>query len=233
MGEARVTLPRNRVRRIRALARLLPPPPPRPLAAAQRLKPPGVVQRAAAATFAPTKRVAPGRPQGMAEELVGQPDGTYRVRDGERGTLGQPNGVYNFVRVQGARRGDAAVLVSPKMPHAHLAAGRPVIYAGTAKLESGKLDWWSNFSGTYQPVAEFRAQASLPVDKFVTWQKLQLGGTAMQRGMLGERRQAPAPQRPGSHAERQAPAKNEEKGGQAGSGQPSAPAKVVGKTALR
>jgi hypothetical protein len=151
-----------------------------------------VVQRAAAATFAPIKRVT-GRPQGSAEELVGQPDGTFRVRDAERGTLGQPNGVYNFVRVQGARRDDGSLFVSPRMPHAHLAAGRPVLYAGTARLEAGKLDWWSNYSGTYQPIAEFRAQAKLPVDKFVTWQRLQMSGISMQRGMIGERRAQAAP----------------------------------------
>ncbi len=176
------------------MARLLPPPPPRPAVAAPRLQPPGVVQRAAAATFAPIKRVT-GRPQGSGEELVSQPDGTFRVRNAERGTLGQPNGVYNFVRVQGQRRGDASLVVSPRLPHAHLAAGRPVLYAGTARLEAGKLDWWSNYSGTYQPIAEFRAQAALPVDKFVTWQRLQLGGIAMQRGMMGERRQKAAPAR--------------------------------------
>ena len=212
---------------------MLPPPPPRAAVAAQRLQPPGVVQRAAAATFAPTKRVAPARPQGIAEELVGQPDGSFRVRDAERGTLGQPNGVYNFVRVRGQRRDDGSIYVSPKLPHAHLAAGRPVLYAGTAKLESGKLDWWSNFSGTYQPIAEFRAQASLPVDKFVTWQKLQLGGTSMQRGMLGERRLSAAPQRP--REERAAAPKDEKKGQEpaARTGQPSGPASVVGKARLR
>src|ERR1700710_3085997 len=155
------------------VARLLPPPLPNPARPPQR--PVAVVQRAAAATFAPIKRVT-GRPQGSAEELVGQPDGTFRVRDAERGTLGQPNGTYNFVRVQGARRDAGSLFVSPRMPHAHLAAGRPVLYAGTARLEAGKLDWWSNYSGTYQPIAEFRAQAKLPVDKFISWQRLQLSG---------------------------------------------------------
>lgn len=201
--------------------------------AAKRLQPPGVAQRAAAATFAPTKRAAPSRPQGTPEELVGQPDGSYRVRDAERGTLGQPNGVYNFVRVRGQRRNDGSIFVSPKLPHAHLAAGRPVLYAGTAKLESGKLDWWSNFSGTYQPIAEFRGQASLPVDKFVRWQKLQLGGTSMQRGMLGERRQQAAPQRQEApeRQESATPAKGDKKGPESGrtAGQPSGPANVVGK----
>jgi hypothetical protein len=141
------------------------------------------VQKAGAATFAATKRVT-GRAQGTAEELLSQPDGSYRVRSTDRGTLAPPNGVYNFVRIQGATRNEANLYVSPRMPHAHLAGGRPVLYAGTAKLDAGKLDWWSNYSGTYQPVAEFRAQAKLPVDKFVTWQKLQMQGVGLQRGML-------------------------------------------------
>ena len=54
------------------------------------------------------------------------------------------------------------------------------------------MAWWSNYSGTYQPIAAFRAQAGLPEDKFVPWQKLQMGGVAMQRGTFSERR-APGP----------------------------------------
>lgn len=208
------------------MARLLPPPPPPPRAAAQRLQPPSVVQRAAAATFAPTKRVT-GRPQGSGEELVSQPDGTFRTRDAERGTLGQPNGTYNFVRVQGQRRGDTSLLVSPRLPHAHLAAGRPVIYAGTARLEAGKLDWWSNFSGTYQPIAEFRAQAALPVDKFITWQRLQLGGIGMQRGMLGERRRQAAPTQ--DKADKPTEPRGESGARDAGDGKGGEPAKVAAK----
>src|SRR5262249_35852335 len=76
------------------------------------------------------------------------------------------------------------------------ASGRPVVYAGTARFESGEMTWWSNYSGTYQPIAAFRAQAGLPEDKFVPWQKLQIGGTAMQRGTFGERRGAGPPARP-------------------------------------
>jgi hypothetical protein len=69
-----------------------------------------------------------------------------------------------------------------------------VIYAGTAKLDSGRLEWWSNYSGTYQPIAEFRAQAKLPVDKFMPWQKLQMGGASMQRGTFTDRTAKAAPE---------------------------------------
>ena len=50
-----------------------------------------------------------------------------------------------------------------------------------------------NNSGTYQPIAAFRAQAGLPDDKFVPQQNLQKGGTAMQRGTFTERRGSAAP----------------------------------------
>jgi len=172
-----------------------PPPPPRPIGPGGRAVPSVTVQKAGSATFAATKRVT-GRAQGSAEELLSQPDGSYRVRSAERNTLAPPNGIYNFVRIQGATRNEANLYVSPRMPHAHLAGGRPVLYAGTAKLDAGKLDWWSNYSGTYQPVAEFRAQAKLPVDKFVTWQKLQMRGVGLQRGMLTGRSPADTPTPP-------------------------------------
>src|SRR5579859_922097 len=177
------------------MAKPPPPPPPRPPRPSGSAVPSVTVQKAGAATFAPTKRVA-GPARGTAEELLSQPDGSYRVRSSERGTLAPPNGVYNFVRVQGATRNEANLYVSPRMPHAHLAGGRAVLYAGTAKLDSGKLDWWSNYSGTYQPVAEFRGQAKLPVDKFVTWQKLQMQGVGLQRGMLNGRRPTDTPAPP-------------------------------------
>ena len=57
------------------------------------------------------------------------------------------------------------------------------------------MAWWSNYSGTYQPIAAFRAQAGLPEDKFVPWQKLQMGGVAMQRGTFTERRPTWVPER--------------------------------------
>ncbi|HVH80509.1 MAG TPA: hypothetical protein VM782_14025, partial [Stellaceae bacterium] len=107
------------------MAKPPPPPPPRPLRPSGQAVPSLTVQKAGAATFAPTKRVT-GQARGTAEELLSQPDGSYRVRSADRGTLAPPNGVYNFVRVQGATRNEANLYVSPRMPHAHLAGGRPV-----------------------------------------------------------------------------------------------------------
>jgi len=199
------------------MARLPPPTPPVPVRPRGQAAPAVTVQKAGAATFAATKRVT-GKAQGSAEELLSQPDGSYRVRSADRNTLAPPNGVYNFVRIQGATRNEANLYVSPRMPHAHLAGGRPVLYAGTAKLDAGKLDWWSNYSGTYQPVAEFRAQAKLPVDKFVTWQKLQMQGVGLQRGMLTGRGPTETPTPPTAGRAAVSPATN------AGDGKPVAAA---------
>lgn len=159
------------------------------------------LQRAGAeAVFAPHARVlrAPPPPQAVAEELVARPDGGFQVRSAERHTFWSPTGTFNFVRVHGDTPRGRPILVSAKLAHAQLSGGRPVVYAGTARFERGEMAWWSNFSGTYQPIAAFRAQAGLPEAKFVPWQKLQMGGTAMQRGVFGECRAAGAPAMPGA-----------------------------------
>jgi hypothetical protein len=151
------------------------------------------VQRAeAAAVFAPHARVlrAPPPPRAVAEELVPRPGGGFQVRAAERHTMWPPTGTFNFVRVHGDTPRSRPLLVSAKLAHAQMSGGRPVVYAGTARFDRGEMAWWSNFSGTYQPIAAFRAQAGLPEDKFVPWQKLQMGGTAMQRGTFIERRAA-------------------------------------------
>lgn len=119
---------------------------------------------------------------------MSRPGGGFHVRSAQRHTLSAPSGTFNFVRVHGETPRSRPVLVSAKLAHAQLAGGRPVVYAGTARFEQGEMAWWSNYSGTYQPIAAFRAQAGLPEDKFVPWQKLQMGGTAMQRGTFMERR---------------------------------------------
>jgi len=172
-------------------------PPPTRFANAAAVPPPAtrlaVAQRATAVSFAPTKRVV-ARGTGEASELMSQPDGSFRLRSLDRGTLAPPSGVFNFVRVHGLTRNDAHIYASAHLPHASLAQGKPVIYAGTAKLDSGRLEWWSNYSGTYQPIAEFRAQAKLPVDKFMPWQKLQMGGASMQRGTFTDRTAKAAPE---------------------------------------
>jgi len=174
-------------------------PPPIRFAAGTAVPPPttrlagAAAQRSTAVTFAATKKVVARRP-GEASELVSMPDGRFQLRSLDRGTLAPPSGVFNFVRVHGQTRNDAHLYASSQLPHATLAQGKPVIYAGTAKLDSGRLEWWSNYSGTYQPIAEFRGQAKLPVDKFMPWQKLQMGGASMQRGTFTDRTAKAAPE---------------------------------------
>lgn len=162
---------------------------------------PWAIQRAGAAmVFSPHARTVRPRPapQALAEELVPRPGGGYQARSAQRNTLSPPTGTFNFVRVQGETPRARPLLISAKLPHAQLTGGRPVVYAGTARFDRGEMAWWSNYSGTYQPIAAFRAQAGLPEDKFVPWQKLQMGGTAMQRGTFTERRSLGAPEQPAS-----------------------------------
>jgi hypothetical protein len=142
----------------------------------------------AAASPAQSNRSAP-----PGDELVALGRDRFGAKDAARGLITQPDGTYNFVRTQGVRRRDERLLISAKAGHVQLAQGAPVIYAGTVRFSGGTLDWWSNYSGHYQPIAAFRAQAQLPEDKFVPWQHLQLGGTAMQRGMFRDRRASAAP----------------------------------------
>jgi hypothetical protein len=143
------------------------------------------------AVFAPHARVlrAPP-PRAVAEELVMRPGGGFQLRSSQSHTMSPPTGTFNFVRVHGDTPHSRPLLVSAKLAHAQMSGGRPVVYAGTARFDRGEMAWWSNYSGTHQPIAAFRAQAGLPEDKFVAWQKLQMGGTAMQRGTFSERRPA-------------------------------------------
>ena len=175
--------------------RAVPPPPAWP----GGRTPARTVQRAGAeAVFAAHTRVLRPPPRAVAEELVARPGGAFNVRSADRHTMSPPTGTFNFVRVHGDTPRSRPLLVSAKLGHAQIAGGRPVVYAGTARFDSGEMAWWSNYSGTYQPIAAFRAQAGLPENKFVPWQKLQMGGTAMQRGVFGERRGAGPPARPGA-----------------------------------
>lgn len=130
------------------------------------------------------------------EELVQAAQDMFQLRQPDRGVMVRPNGTYNFVRVAGQTRAQSQTLVSAKAGHAAIAAGRPVLYAGTMRFDNGALDWWSNYSGTYQPIAAFRGQANLPEDRFTPWQRLQMGGIGMQRNTFRDQRQALEPEKP-------------------------------------
>lgn len=152
--------------------------------------PAGTAQRFA--SFSNRTAADLGRKAPPGDELVALGNDGFGAKSAQRGVISRPDGTYNFVRTQGVRRMDQRTLISAKAGHAQLSQGRPVIYAGTVRFNAGALDWWSNYSGHFQPIAAFHRQAQLPDDKFVPWQKLQLGGTAMQRGMFRDRRPAAA-----------------------------------------
>ncbi|WP_298371201.1 hypothetical protein [Azospirillum sp.] len=168
--------------------RFAPPPTRWPVSGAG-----ATVQRMA--TFTPL-RAGKSERASAGDELVRSQGDEFLLSSAERNLRTRPNGTYNFVRVQGATRNDQHTYVSARSGHAGLAAGRPVLYAGTLRFDGGKLDWWSNYSGTYQPMAAFRQQAQLPDERFIPWQKLQMGGVGLQRGMFSDQRAAVAPDKP-------------------------------------
>jgi hypothetical protein len=81
-----------------------------------------------------------------------------------------PNSKYVFVRMQ---TGD--VLMHPTYRHPAMAEGKPVLYAGEAYFDNGKLEWWSNGSGNYRPDPGHAGQAGLPMDRFFQHDQIQKG----------------------------------------------------------
>jgi hypothetical protein len=124
---------------------------------------------------APARRLQPRvypnlRPLAMPAE---RPADIYTLREGHgnygmRGAGGRglyvPNARYLFVRTL-----DGQTLVHPRLRHAVLSRGEPVMYAGEAYFESGALRWWSNSSGHFRPDPEHAPQAGLPLELFRTW----------------------------------------------------------------
>lgn len=90
--------------------------------------------------------------------------GNYGMRGAGGRGLYVPNARYVFVRtLEGETR------MHPRLRHAVLSRGEPVMYAGEAYFESGALRWWSNSSGHYRPDPEHAPQAGLPLALFRTW----------------------------------------------------------------
>jgi len=90
--------------------------------------------------------------------------GSYGMRGAGGRGLYVPNARYLFVRTL-----DGQTLVHPRLRHAVLSRGEPVLYAGEAYFESGALRWWSNSSGHFRPDPEHAPQAGLPLALFRTW----------------------------------------------------------------
>ena len=94
----------------------------------------------------------------------------YRMRRGGDHGLLVPNTKYVFVRTM-----DGETVMHPRYRHPVLAQGRPVLYAGEAYFNNGKLDWWSNGSGNYRPDADHAEQERLPMEKFFTYEQVLKG----------------------------------------------------------
>jgi hypothetical protein len=91
----------------------------------------------------------------------------YRLRKSDSHGVYVPNQLYNFVRTA-----EGATLLHNRYRHPSIAEGRQVLYAGEAFFNNGRLEWWSNGSGHYQPDADDAAQAALPLNNFYTYQQV-------------------------------------------------------------
>jgi hypothetical protein len=91
----------------------------------------------------------------------------YRLRKADSHGVYVPNQQYNFVRTV-----EGQMLLHNRYRHPSIAEGRQVLYAGEVHFNNGKLEWWSNGSGHYQPDSEDAQQAALPMDNFYTYQQV-------------------------------------------------------------
>jgi hypothetical protein len=101
----------------------------------------------------------------------------YRLRKAGGHGAYVPNQQYNFVRTA-----EGQTLLHNRYRHPSIAEGRHVLYAGEVAFNNGKLQWWSNGSGHYQPDAEDAAQAGLPMDYFYTYQQVIKGEHKRRKG---------------------------------------------------
>jgi hypothetical protein len=91
----------------------------------------------------------------------------YRLHRRDTHGVNVPNQQYNFVRTR-----EGEMLLHNRYRHPSIAEGKHVLYAGEVFFNNGRLQWWSNGSGHYQPGAEDAAQASLPMDRFYSYQQI-------------------------------------------------------------
>jgi hypothetical protein len=91
----------------------------------------------------------------------------YRLHKVHSHGVNVPNQQYNFVRT-----GDGEMLLHSRYRHPSIAEGKQVLYAGEIFFNNGKLQWWSNGSGHYQPDPDTAEQANLPMDSFFSYQQI-------------------------------------------------------------
>lgn len=101
----------------------------------------------------------------------------YRLHQVNTHGVNVPNQQYNFVRTR-----EGEMLLHNRYRHPSIAEGKQVLYAGEIYFNNGKLQWWSNGSGHYQPNAEDASQANLPMDQFYSYQQIIKGEHTRKKG---------------------------------------------------
>lgn len=101
----------------------------------------------------------------------------YRLHKVHSHGVNVPNQQYNFVRTS-----EGEMLLHSRYRHPSIAEGKQVLYAGEIFFNNGKLQWWSNGSGHYQPFVEDAQQASLPMDHFFSYQQIIKGEHTRKKG---------------------------------------------------
>lgn len=101
----------------------------------------------------------------------------YRLNKLNSHGVNVPNQQYNFVRTR-----EGEMLLHSRYRHPSIAEGKQVLYAGEIFFNNGKLQWWSNGSGHYQPYVEDAEQANLPMDSFFSYQQIIKGEHTRKKG---------------------------------------------------
>lgn len=101
----------------------------------------------------------------------------YRLHQVNAHGVNVPNQQYNFVRTR-----EGEMLLHNRYRHPSIAEGKQVLYAGEIFFNNGKLQWWSNGSGHYQPSADDASQANLPMDQFYSYQQIIKGEHTRKKG---------------------------------------------------
>ena len=101
----------------------------------------------------------------------------YRLHRVNSHGVNVPNQQYNFVRTR-----EGEMLLHNRYRHPSIAEGKQVLYAGEISFNNGRLQWWSNGSGHYQPSADDAQQANLPMDQFYSYQQIIKGEHMRKKG---------------------------------------------------
>jgi hypothetical protein len=95
---------------------------------------------------------------------------SYRMSRGKQHGHYVPNSRFVFVTMT-----NGEMLLHQRYRHPVLSQGKPVLYAGEAFFNNGRLEWWSNGSGNYRPDPDHAAQAGLPVEQFYPYDEILKG----------------------------------------------------------